>query len=79
MLKVLSNSVKLSGCTTREATRCAATQFHRILWDPKFHYRIHESSPPVPILSQTNPVHITQSYLQRVQLNVFYPPISWLS
>jgi hypothetical protein len=71
-----TNSMELS--STLEATSCTATQERPSnLWNPTVcYYRITRSPPLVPILSQTNPVHTTSSYLTKIHPNIIHPPMS---
>jgi hypothetical protein len=41
-----------------------------LLWNPKFHYHVHNSPPLVPILSQMHPFHFTS--LRYIKIVSFY-------
>ena len=57
-----------------EANWFAASQeIPRISRNPKVHYRTHKRTPPVSVLGQPNPVHISTSHLLEIHPNIFHP------
>ena len=59
---------------TWEANWFAASQeIPPISRNPKVHYRTHKRPPPVSILGQPNPVHISTSHLLQIRPNIIYP------
>jgi hypothetical protein len=54
-------------CNSHSATQ----EIPHPLLNPIAHYRVHKNPPPVPTLSQMNPIHILKPYLPNIILILF--------
>jgi len=73
------HSYSMEQSPSREANRFSASQeIPHMLWNPKVHYSVYNSLPPVPILSQINPVHAPLSHFLMIHL-IILPPMTGFS
>jgi hypothetical protein len=51
----------------------SSQEIPHLLWNPKVHYRVHNSPTLVPNLSQLHPVHIFPPYFPKIHFNIIIP------
>jgi hypothetical protein len=74
-INIIIKSIELS-LSWEAASRSATQEFPNILWNPKFHCRVHKGPLLFPVSSQINSFHNTPSYFSSIHLNIILSPTS---
>jgi hypothetical protein len=61
------------GQSLRSKNFSASQEILHILWNPKFHYLVHNSPPFLPVLSQINSVSALSPYCFRIHFDIILP------
>jgi len=59
--------------SSRSNIHSESQEIHRLLWNPKVHYRVHKGQPLAPILSHMNPIHTFPPYNLKISLKQEQP------
>jgi hypothetical protein len=74
---ILYNSVERS--LWKASSSSVIEDIPNISWNPRVHFRVHDSSPLVPVLGRIIPVHAVPSYFCQIHFSIILPSTPWSS